>query len=691
MSGMNFLHRLFSKPSKLCIAMDGCSFIFVLLTLNVAFLLLAVPQTSEAARRRVVFQLANLRQWADLEYTYDGRTFDSQQGDDRASQGHEFEESYHLGVDYALLSRRLANGSLEIDLGLKQNYESERGVTDLNDSSTGLNLEYLFDMLLFERRFYPISLMANQIHDQVNAPFSQNYDLTSSTYSANISLWNDFLPTQFSYRHYETDTDGLSRDRHQNSDELTLDASNILGEISTTNLQARSISRSTHVEGAVLATEIDSYELEGKNELSWTAFSHNQSLHSSYRLQRESGDSEMRTKLWDERLDFQLGKALDTGFSYSYNDTESRLQDRQEKKGGAWVEHQLFKSLISRYQYNVNHTDYNNGEDSNWRQQLSFNYSKELPEQSRINLSYSYGYGETDRNLDDQQLFSIDEQSTVQLDNNYLANPDIIQSSVLVFNADRSQLYTEGIDYQLIPEGRRLELVFFLPFPTPNGINLGDSLSIDYAYRVNSSVEYSTTLNSVSASIGLFNHRYRLYTSLSQTDQDLIDGVADVSPLTETAFAKIGFEGNPGKVSYGGSYQYQDSSISTDKTVEAFVNYMREKNRTVLNLRLTERHITTRQNEDFIDLIATTSSRNSLLLNVDYRMQLARNTTMNLRGHIIDIRGDNRDQDDIFLGAIFESHWYKFQVRVSTDVTWQIYDNSTSRNDRVKVSLRRYF
>ena len=654
-------------------------------------ILLLSPQVVEAAKRRVVFQLANLRQWADFEYTYGGRAFDGQQGNDRTSQEHELEESYHLEVDYALLSRRLANGSVEIDLGLNQNYENERGIIDRNDSSSGFNIEYMFDMLLFERRFYPIFLMANQIHDQVNAPFSQNYDLTSSTYSANISLLNDFLPTQYSYRHYETETDGLSRDRIQTSNELTLDATNVIGEISTTNLQIRSTSRSNDVEGATAAIETDSYVLTGRNELSWLAFSHDQILYSSYRLQRDSGDSKMRTEVWDERLNLQLGKALDVGFSYSHNEMESQFQNRQEKKGGGWVKHQLFKSLISSYRYDANHTDYTNGKDSNWRQQLNFNYTKELPKQGRLNLSYSYGYGETDRNLEDQQLFSIDEQLIVELDNNYLVNSDIIQSSVLIFNADRSQLFVEGIDYRLIAEGRRLEVVFFLPFPTPNGISLGDSLSVDYAYRVNSSIEYSTTLNAVSASIGLFNQRYRFYANLSQSDQELIDGVADVSPLNHSTTAQIGVEGNPGEISFGSSYQYLDSSISTDKTLEAFVNYMREKNKTILNLRLTERHVTTQQNEGLTSVAPTTSSKNSLLLNVDYRMQLARNTTMNLYSRLIDIRSDNRDQDDISLGAIFESRWYKFRLRVSADVTWLIYDDSTSRNDRINIGLRRYF
>lgn len=688
---MNFQQKRHSIFFKFHCVLLGRPLFLVLLALNVTLLLLAVPQNVEAAKRRVIFQLANLRQWADLEYSYDGRTIDSQQDNNRHSQEHEFEESYHLGIDYALLSRRLANGTLELDLGLNQNYQIDRGTLDQEDNSYGLNLEYMFDMLLFERRFYPITLMANQTQERVAAPFSQSYDVLNSTYSAGISLRNHVFPTQLNYRHYETETAGLSRDNHQIADELIFDANFETGEISTTRIQARSSSRSSNIEGTVAANEAESFELEGRNLLTWTAFSHNQTLSSNYSRQRDTGTYELQTELWDERLDLQLGKALDTGLSYSYNDTESSVQNRCEKKGAAWVEHQLFKSLTSRYQYNINRTDYSAGEDSTWQQKLSFSYTKELPQQSRLNLSYSYGYGETDRNLDDSQLVTIDEPLQVQLTSNFLLNPDIIQNSVVVFDENRTTPYVEGVDYQLVQVGRRLELVFSLPFPTPNGIHLNDTLSIDYAYRVNSSIEYSTTTNSASASIGLFNQRYRVYSSLSQTGQELIDGVADVYPLTESTFAQVGFESNLGTYSFGSSYQYQDTNISTDKTLEAFVNYMHEKKSRVLNMRLTERYTSSRQNESWEGAVVSTSNKNSLLLNVDYRRQLGRNRTMNLRGQIIDIRGDNNDQDDIFLGAVFESRWYKFQVRLSADVTWQIFDQSTSRNDRVSIAFRRYF
>ena len=101
--------------------------------------------------------------------------------------------------------------------------------------------------------------------------------------------------------------------------------------------------------------------------------------------------------------------------------------------------------------------------------------------------------------------------------------------------------------------------------------------------------------------------------------------------------------------------------------------------------------MTTQQNEGNIVDSDDAQERNSLSFNVDYRRQLRRNLTLNLRGHVIDIRGQSRDQEDIHLGMILESRWYKFVLQMSADVTWQIYEDSTSREDSVSFKIRRYF
>lgn len=378
---------------------------------------------------------------------------------------------------------------------------------------------------------------------------------------------------------------------------------------------------------------------------------------------------------------------MSTEFSYGYRTVELPNEEQQNRNGDAWIEHRLFDSLTTRAGYSVERSDYLTGEEQEWQYQAELTYEKKLPRQSHFNLSYNYRYGETDRNLVDQQLTIIDEGFTVNVFlAGFLEQLGIIPESIVVYSADRSIIYNLNTEYRINVIGRRTELEII-----GGGIVAGDNLSIDYLYRVNSSIEYSTTGNSLSASLSLFGQRYRLYTSLNQTDQDLIDGVADVSPLIQQTYAQIGFEGNFERVSLGTSYLYLDSTLSTDKTAEAFVNYLLRKNRSHLNLRLTERYTTTQQNEGNIGGSDNVQKRNSLSFNADYRRKLRSNLTLNLRGHVIDIRGQSRDQDDIYLGMILESRWYKFVLQMSAAVNWQIDKDSTTREDRVSFKIRRYF
>jgi len=647
-----------------------------------------LPGPAEAARRKVIFQLSNFRHWAEIEYEYNGKSYSNDGSADRYSQQHELSETYHFDIDYSILDRDLANGRLSIDFGLDQIYEDESGGSGRNDGSAGFIGEYLFDMIAFERRFYPISLMSSLTQERISAPFTESYDSIRQTLSVAAALRNSFLPVGCSYRYDTTETSGLSSDRSQETEELSLNAHSTIGDFSETGLDAKTSSiRTDFSDSSQASTRTDTDKLELRNLLRWGSLGKKNFLDSRYYFVDDTGISVRQSQTWDEDLELQLGKALTTGFSYSYRNTESPTQQQQQRRGDTWIEHRLFDSLTTRIDYSVNRTDYLSGEEQSWQYRANISYSKKLLRESHLNLTYTYRYGANDSNLVDQQLTVTDEAFPVNVFlSGFLDQFDIIPATIVVYSADRSIIYTSGTEYLINIIGRRTELQII-----GGGIIPGDVLSIDYLYRVNNSLEYSTTGNLLSASLGLFGQRYRLYGSLSITDHDLIAGIADVSPLTQQTYAQIGLEGNFDSVSFGTSYSYQDSTLSTDNTAEAFVSYLLRKNRSHLNLRLTERYTTTQQNEGNIGAAEDVQKRNTLSFNADYRRQLRCNLTLNLRGHVIDIRGQSRDQDDIFLGMILESRWYKFTAQLSADVSWQIYEDSSSREDSVSFKIRRYF
>ncbi|MBN1956892.1 MAG: hypothetical protein JXQ81_10860 [Desulfuromonadales bacterium] len=659
--------------------------VFLLLLCCVFFL---PPSPAEAARKKVIFQLSNFRHWAQLEYDYSGKSDSSDGAEDRYSQDHELSETYHLDIDYAILDRDLANGGLAVEFGLDQTYENQSGGSGCSGSSIGFTGEYQLDLIAFERRVTPITLMSSLTQERISAPFTESYDQTRQALAAAIALRNSFLPARLSYRYDTTETSGLSIDRIQDTEELAFSVSSSSADFSETRLDAETSRRSTELSGqSTVLNRTDSDEIELHNLLRWGSLSRKSSLNSRYRLVKDSGTSERQTRTWDEDLKLQLGEALSSELSYGYRNVETPNQEQRQQSGEAALEHQLFDSLTTRLSYRVDQTDYLTGEERDWQAQAGWSYSKKLPRDSHLNMSYRYRYGVTDRNLVDQQLTVIDETFTVTVFlAGFLEQPDIIPESIVVYSADRSIIYTRDTEYRINVIGRRTELEII-----GGGIVAGDLLSIDYLYRVNNSIEYSTTGHAVSTSLSLFQQRYRVYGSFSTTDQTLTSGVVNVSPLTDQTYAQVGFEGDFEVVSFGSSYTYLDSTLSTDKTTEAFVNYLFRKNARSLNLRLTERYTTTRQNERTSGLTGDEEGRNSLSFNADYRRYLRRNMTLNLRGRVIDIRGQNRDQDDILLGMIFEARWYKFELLLNADVTWKLYEDRTAREDNLGFRIRRYF
>ncbi len=64
---------------------------------------------------------------------------------------------------------------------------------------------------------------------------------------------------------------------------------------------------------------------------------------------------------------------------------------------------------------------------------------------------------------------------------------------------------------------------------------------------------------------------------------------------------------------------------------------------------------------------------------------------MELNSHYYDIRRDENDQQEVALEAKFEAALYKLKVLLEGEVTWKLLEDGTSRNDRIQLSVRRYF
>ena len=97
--------------------------------------MLALPGFSNAATKGLFF-FDNFEQRIDFSYRYVGSMSEDRERSTRITN-HHFEETYHMGIAYAVLGPNLFAGKLGVDAQIDQTYYSVSGVPDGDDSARG--------------------------------------------------------------------------------------------------------------------------------------------------------------------------------------------------------------------------------------------------------------------------------------------------------------------------------------------------------------------------------------------------------------------------------------------------------------------------------------------------------------------------------------------------------------------------
>ena len=660
-----------------------------IVALALFFCFCVCPVTAAAANKRVLLQLSNMRHWVDTGARYFGS--DSEvSGSENSSQKYSFEETYNINIDYAILNKKLANGTLEVGVGSNQDFQHISGVQSKAGSAVGYKIEYLADLFLFERRDYPIYLRSNRYQELIALPFTESYDLTTTNFLSRLNLKHDYLPMELSYNRTETETSGLTIDRNHLTESFSINMSHEIADLSSTSLKVSTRSGTNSLEGAGRAEKSSSYELGGRNVLSWEMRSEQSTLASSYMIREESGTSDLSLLSWGERLNLRLGKALSTGGVYNYHKSLNDVTERRDTRRSVWVKHQLFESLSSRLGYEKQEVDETAGTVDSWSKTASVAYTKTLPRQSRLNLSYGYSYGVIDSDFDVETLPQLDETLVVDVVDNPLQNSNVILGSIKVLSADRLIRYDEGVDYDVVTIGRITRLEFFNP-GLSGIIAPGTSVSVDYDYRVDSSLEYATTGNRFAASVSLFSNRYRVYTTIVSNDQELLDGDASISALGGAFVYSLGIDGDLGDYRFGSEYYVADTRDSDEKIFSGFLMYNKSLGGGDVTWRLDERYSVIKQHPSETLLAEVEDKTNYLSLLLKYKKNYSRNFKLKYSAQVTDLRGSIQNRNEISLGLNGEYKWYKFLAFLDANVTWQFSENVKRRNDRLSFTLRRYF
>jgi hypothetical protein len=646
----------------------------------------AVPARSDGPK--VLLNLSKFRNWLQLDYRwhYHNSVNKEVKDNDLELKDHLFIESYHSSFEYSIYDPLILNGRFSTDLGLNQ--EIYHGIREDKGMESGTILGYDIDGTFFERRSYPIHFFSSNKEQEIQRIFARNYDLHEHDHGLDLTLKNDFVPTNFRYFRRRRETDGLELDRVETTETFTVDALHLYKDLSHTEASFYHSDDDVDFGDWQPADKSRIKEYRFRNTLRWGTYPARSRLDSTYRLRDETDTISISFREWSESLLLQPGRALRIGLDFDYNKDSTEDLTRDEHREQIWIEHRLYESFISRLKFLNRNADYTAGMHKQVQGQGGLSYRKELPRSSLFSLGYIYTKGSTERSRGQREIPVYEEEVTMNaLGQNSLENLDIIADSIVVHNEDRHITYVEGADYIVLQYGRQTELML----TTGSQINPDDVVSVDYLFIAVPGLHYSTRVHQASSSLSLFSNRYRIYTYLVDSDQRPLSEDTDEDDLYDLFTYCIGLVNTRRFATYGGEFVHYDSTTDKRQYVELSWRYRRYYRRNYLWLSFRDRFIRHQQTEMSKVTDGGTDLENQLYAGASVRRRLFGRNIAKAGLEYLDVRGGYAyDRKELNLNLNFDMHVGRLELRFRADRDWEWWENRRRGETRVFLMVRRY-
>lgn len=659
-------------------------------------LLFGAPQASGATRALLL--LGEFSQWVSLEYQYDAQQNDA--GGGNSLSQHFFREEYNVQLPYAIFDPHLLSGRLGLGVLLDQDYSSSSNAASV--SAFGTSFKYNFSGAVLDRSAFPLNFYGRSELLHAQRDFSAPYDIDLEMYGVSLMLRNRYLPIKVNYSRSSSETKGLSVDGIQQNDTFSLTGSHLLSRRSETEGQLSISDSAYHPEQGGASAANATYEVSLRNKLFLSQSIDDLTLDSKIVRREErrvenGARQDVRSLQIDEMFSWPLGRALLLGAEYSFSSRESLLATDQLQHGRLWLRHRLFESLITQLEGDYRRSDMGTGTEQNLGGTFALSYGKKLPRDSKIQWGFSQRYQVTDRNQGGFSQVVFDEPHGVTAGEPIpdlpapivLLNGNALPESIEVRNADPSVRllpYQLNADYTVEQFGSQSRVVI-----TPTSeIDLGDNLLISYSYLANPELSYATSTRSADFTLLLFNNAYRFYGSWLNSQQELLDGQADLVQLVGQSTYKTGFEATRPLLTYGAEYENSDSDQDKHQTVQGFLRSTRRLGTGNLSLYASDAYTMT-EPSSFAAPGQGASSVNSLGAGGSYSARLFNAAQMTFTAKYLNLSGDTPGRDDVSLGLTLQWGYGKISASLLSQVNWRRLAGNSSQDESVRLKLSRYF
>jgi hypothetical protein len=411
-------------------------------------------------------------------------------------------------------------------------FESIEGIAD----NAGTRFLYGADWRLNFLQEYrdSLSIYGRFQQNEVSRAFTESYELTSQLYGAALYHTWGWLPFDLTYQHRSTQYSTDNR-LDEVTDEVLFRGDYVLGERSrgglNYNLVFRDIRGNDTRRQAVNLS--NSSEFGDESEKRWSTYA-------SFEERADSG--QMYAFTGNSNFSWQHTEDLSSRYRFNGHWEKNDDQSLTSLNPNIIIRHQLYESLTNELDVFGRFEDASFASTKEFGTQLSSQYVKELSDFGRLAIRVAPRVVMTYTRPEQETASVTDEaQTLVGLLPSLLQRQDIIASSIVVTDLAETIEYVPGPggDYMILQTGGGFETE--LVRTAFSAIADGETVLVDYTYRLTGDSDILTTGVSTSINLWFFQH-VGLFGRYSVTDQDILSG--DRSDLRTNSYEHevAGFE-----------------------------------------------------------------------------------------------------------------------------------------------------
>jgi len=216
-----------------------------------------------------------------------------------------------------------------------------------------------------------------------------------------------------------------------------------------------------------------------------------------------------------ENVFLKLPENFNFSANYDFFDIKGDIQNSKQHNARATLSHQLYESLQTRvfFEYStVNSTQY---QENFRRAGLDIRYTKKIPLNGLLSLSYRINSNKQDRESEVTSFFVQNEEQTLSDGEIVLLdNQNVNTTTVVVRDITSTIVYQLNIDYVLIERNEFLEIQRILGGQIANNA----TVLIDYEAIQPQSYKFNAINNFFGARIALFKSQIEFYFNVSKQD-----------------------------------------------------------------------------------------------------------------------------------------------------------------------------